>query len=154
MKHYALSVVLILLVAPGLSQGADWTQFRGPGGLGVSHEQGIPVKWSSGENIAWQTKLPGPGSSSPIALGNRVFLTCYSGYGLKANEGGGFACCQDAADCKLYFVNTRRKRHLRCSAQSSRRTSCHWLDVGIGRDRLRSAERGASAITSYVELNR
>jgi hypothetical protein len=55
--------------------------------LGVSHEQGIPVKWSSAENIAWQAELPGPGSSSPIVLGNRVFLTCYSGYGLKANEG-------------------------------------------------------------------
>lgn len=67
--------------------GGDWTQFRGPHGLGVSEEKGLPVRWSSTENIVWKVDLPGPGASSPIVLGNRVFLTSYSGYGLKPSEG-------------------------------------------------------------------
>lgn len=31
--------------------------------------------------MKWKTALPGPGSSSPIIIGDRVFVTCYSGYG-------------------------------------------------------------------------
>jgi len=69
-----------------LSAG-DWTQFRGPGGLGISDETGVPVTWSATENIAWKVDLPGPGASSPMVLGDRVYLTCYSGYGLEPNKG-------------------------------------------------------------------
>ena len=63
--------------------GADWTGFRGPGGAGVSGETGLPTTWSSTENIVWRTKLPGPGSSCPIVVGKRIYLTSYSGYGLQ-----------------------------------------------------------------------
>jgi len=68
--------------------GADWTEFRGPGGLGTSAEKGLPVKWSSRDNIVWKTRLPGPGTSSPVTLGNRIFLTCYTGYALEAGKPG------------------------------------------------------------------
>lgn len=67
--------------------GGDWTQFRGPGGLGISDEKGTPVKWSSTENVAWKAELPGPGASSPIVVGNRVYLTSYTGYGLEPAKG-------------------------------------------------------------------
>lgn len=66
---------------------ADWTQFRGQGGLGTSDQTGLPTTWSSTENIVWKAEMPGPGASSPITLGDRVFITCYSGYGLEPNEG-------------------------------------------------------------------
>lgn len=59
----------------------DWRQFRGPGGLGVADVSGLPVTWNSKSGVTWKTALPGPGSSSPIALGDRIYLTCYSGYG-------------------------------------------------------------------------
>jgi outer membrane protein assembly factor BamB len=42
----------------------------------------LPTKWSDKDNVAWKVKLPGPGSSSPIVWGNKVFVTCYSGYGI------------------------------------------------------------------------
>jgi len=86
-RSVAFGLILLawLSAAPALT--ADWTQFRGPGGLGVSREKNLPTHWSSSENIAWKVDLPGPGSSSPITLGDRVFLTCYSGYGLEPNEG-------------------------------------------------------------------
>jgi outer membrane protein assembly factor BamB len=61
--------------------GADWPGFRGPAGNGISDERGLPVKWSATENLVWKTKLPGPGASSPIVSGDRVFVTCWSGYG-------------------------------------------------------------------------
>lgn len=59
----------------------DWPQFRGPGGLGASDETDLPLEWSGTENLAWRRELPGYGASSPIALGDRFFVTCYSGYG-------------------------------------------------------------------------
>jgi len=71
---------ILLLAIPAL--GADWRQFRGPGGSGVSDETGLPTTWSAKENIVWRTKLPGLGTSCPIVVGKRVYLTCYSGYGL------------------------------------------------------------------------
>ncbi len=58
---------------------ADWPQFRGPQGMGVSRETRVPVRWSTDENIAWKAELPGGGGSSPILVGDRVFLTAYSG---------------------------------------------------------------------------
>ncbi len=82
-----LVATIILAFSTAMLSAADWTQFRGKGGLGISDESGLPLKWSSEENIVWKAVMPGPGASSPITLGNRVFITCYSGYGLKPNEG-------------------------------------------------------------------
>jgi outer membrane protein assembly factor BamB len=67
--------------------GADWSQFRGLNGSGTSSETGLPTTWSATENVVWRTKLPGPGTSSPIVVGRRVYLTCYSGYGLEPGKG-------------------------------------------------------------------
>jgi outer membrane protein assembly factor BamB len=67
--------------------GADWTQFRGPNGSGISSDKGLPTTWSSKENIVWRTKLPGPGTSCPIVVGKRVYVTSYSGYGLERGKG-------------------------------------------------------------------
>lgn len=82
LQSFALMAVLSTTVF-----GGDWTQFRGPGGLGISDDKGTPTKWSSTDNIAWKADLSGPGSSSPIVVGNRVYLTCYTGYGLEPSKG-------------------------------------------------------------------
>lgn len=80
----------VLMASISLSANDDWKQFRGPGGLGASDSQGLPTEWSDDQNLAWKTKLPGAGSSSPIALGDELFLTCYSGYG-EADQDGSLA---------------------------------------------------------------
>ncbi|MEX0585692.1 MAG: PQQ-binding-like beta-propeller repeat protein, partial [Pirellulales bacterium] len=67
---------------------ADWVRFRGPQGSGTSDERGLPQTWSDTENIAWKAELPGAGTSSPVIVGDRVFVTCYSGYGLDAADPG------------------------------------------------------------------
>jgi hypothetical protein len=103
MKRLSHNLLMIsgLLVASSAT-AADWKQYRGPGGLGTSHETGLPVKWSSDVNVAWRTELPGPGTSSPIVLGDRVYLTCYTSYGLKPNEG-------DKNDLMRHMVCVHRK---------------------------------------------
>jgi outer membrane protein assembly factor BamB len=75
-RHLVLLTPLLIALA-----GADWAQFRGPNGLGVSDEKGLPLKWTATENIVWKTPLPGPGASSPIVVGDRVFVTCFTGAG-------------------------------------------------------------------------
>ena len=60
--------------------GEDWPCFRGPGGMGVSTATGLPLEWDATTNVAWKTPLPGSGASSPIVLGDRIYLPCYTGY--------------------------------------------------------------------------
>jgi outer membrane protein assembly factor BamB len=74
---------LMLLFGLNVSVSAgDWARFRGPNGSGVSSDATpTPVEWSPDSNVRWKTPLPGEGVSSPIVIGDRVFVTCYSGYG-------------------------------------------------------------------------
>ncbi len=65
----------------------DWPQFRGPDSLGVSQVKNLPITWSDTENLIWKTAMPGGGSSSPIALDGKIYVTCYSGYGLGESRG-------------------------------------------------------------------
>lgn len=54
---------------------SNWWGFRGPGGNATSDSRMLPTTWSATENIAWKTPLPGRGHSSPIIVGDRIFLT-------------------------------------------------------------------------------
>jgi len=56
-------------------EAANWPQFRGPTGQGISTDKNTPLNWSATENIAWKTELPGESWSSPIVWGDRVFVT-------------------------------------------------------------------------------
>ena len=53
----------------------DWPQFRGPTGDGISDARGVPLTWSDTENVAWKVPVPGLGRSSPVVLGDRVWVT-------------------------------------------------------------------------------
>jgi len=59
---------------------ADWPRFRGTQGTGHSDAKELPVSWSQDENVVWKTPLPGAGASSPIVLGDHIYVTSYSGY--------------------------------------------------------------------------
>ncbi|MCA9056508.1 MAG: PQQ-binding-like beta-propeller repeat protein [Planctomycetaceae bacterium] len=67
---------------------AVWPRFRGPAGDGSSAATGLPLEWSASDHIAWKIPLPGPGASSPIVWGDRVYLTYYSGYFIPDQPGG------------------------------------------------------------------
>ncbi|MCX6915029.1 MAG: hypothetical protein NT167_18615, partial [Verrucomicrobia bacterium] len=53
----------------------DWPQFRGPHGDGTSAARNVPLTWSESNNIAWKVAVPGRGHSSPVVIGDRVWLT-------------------------------------------------------------------------------
>ena len=71
------AILAAILAATSLwdvCRGDDWSQFRGPGARGIA-SSAVPLAWSQTENLRWKTPLPGPGSSSPIVHGERVFVT-------------------------------------------------------------------------------
>lgn len=61
-------------------QAANWPQWRGPSGDGVSAERDVPVTWSE-DSLAWSVNLRGLGVSSPVVWGDKVFVTYQIGAG-------------------------------------------------------------------------
>lgn len=100
-----LSLMVSVALCSSLSLcHADWLRFRGPNGSGISPDSAAtPEKWSPTENIKWKLELPGPGVSSPIIVGDRIFVTCYSGYGLDRQNPG------DINDLKRHLVCVDRE---------------------------------------------
>ncbi|MCA9129848.1 MAG: PQQ-binding-like beta-propeller repeat protein [Planctomycetales bacterium] len=79
---------------------ADWNRFRGPNGTGIA-EGSAPTQWSPGENLKWKLPLPGAGFSSPIVVGNKVFVTSYTGSA--GNNLSRQLTCVDATSGKLLW---------------------------------------------------
>ncbi len=54
----------------------DWPWWRGPNRDGLADpDQSPPLAWSETENVLWKIAIPGRGHSSPIVVGDQVFLT-------------------------------------------------------------------------------
>jgi outer membrane protein assembly factor BamB len=72
---------LVILCLLSSARAADWPQFRGPGGAGVSEETGLPTTWDgpAGTNVCWKAELPGRGVSSPVVAGGQVYVTACDG---------------------------------------------------------------------------
>tara|TARA_R110001592_G_scaffold362745_2_gene678001 strand:- start:10911 stop:12140 length:1230 start_codon:yes stop_codon:yes gene_type:complete len=68
-----LSVVTCL--SPQTLSAEEWLEFRGPTGQGHSTEKALPVQWSPTEHVLWKTDVPGVGWSSPIVVGEKIYLT-------------------------------------------------------------------------------
>lgn len=112
MRPSHLLLVACLCAVPTLVQAEDWTRFRGPEGLAISDVQGLPAEWSMEKNLKWRTELPGPGTSSPIVVGDKIFLTSYTGYGVSEDEPGDqdelkrHVVCLSKADGKILWTKT------------------------------------------------
>ncbi len=77
MRHPAYHLLRMVLLL-GFVQAAiaePWPLFRGPDGSAQSEATTIPATWTT-DDYNWRVKLPGTGHSSPVILGNRVFVTC------------------------------------------------------------------------------
>lgn len=72
-----VALCTLVLVATCDAKAHQWPGFRGPRGSGVADGSHLPVTWdaSTGRNIAWKTAIPGFAHSSPIAWGDRVFVS-------------------------------------------------------------------------------
>ncbi len=84
----ATLVSCLCAVMAGNVQAGDWRQFRGENSNGRADDSDVPVRWSESKNLLWRTLMPGPGSSSPIVTGEKVFVTSYSGYGVDPGNPG------------------------------------------------------------------
>src|SRR5687767_14845890 len=81
----------------GVSTAGDqWTEFRGPGGQGHSDSVGLPREWDETKNVVWKTAIKGQGWSSPVVLGNQVWLTTSTPNGKEL-----FAICVDRESGKI-----------------------------------------------------
>lgn len=74
-----LLAVALGLVGPGIGVAADWPEFRGPLGRGVTPATLARTTWSDAEGVAWKRDLPGRGASSPIVVNDLVVVTASSG---------------------------------------------------------------------------
>jgi len=70
MKRFALALLLC-----ASASASDWTRFRGPNGTGVSDDKGVPVRWTGNEKTVWKIPLPGLGHSSPVIVGDELYIT-------------------------------------------------------------------------------
>ncbi|HWN97596.1 MAG TPA: PQQ-binding-like beta-propeller repeat protein [Methylomirabilota bacterium] len=108
-----LRFVLLLVLASRCESApiasSDWPQFRGPTASGRSDAKGVPLTWSDDKNVVWKTALPGPGASSPIVHGNRIFLTCFTAFATSSREPGDMSdlkrhlLCLNLADGKIIW---------------------------------------------------
>jgi outer membrane protein assembly factor BamB len=78
MIGHRVAIALVGLLADAASAG-DWPQFRGPNMAGIAYDRGLPDHWGPKEKVRWTATLPGRGVSSPIVVGDRIFLTACSG---------------------------------------------------------------------------
>src|SRR5437868_14843743 len=72
----SISAAFVLLVVS--ASAADWPQWRGPDGTGVSQEKGVPIVWHEQRAIVWKCPLPELGTSSPVISGDAVFATTHT----------------------------------------------------------------------------
>jgi outer membrane protein assembly factor BamB len=72
MRKLSLTLALGFVAA---TQAADWPAWRGPHHDGTCDETGLPVKWSATEGIAWKAELPDRGNSTPVVVGDKLFIT-------------------------------------------------------------------------------
>ena len=74
-----LVLISLVLIAGPLCEGSDWPQFRGPRARGLSTDESAPatpVRWDleTGENVLWNTEVPGLAHASPIVFEDRVYI--------------------------------------------------------------------------------
>jgi len=58
-----------------LQAQTPWPSWRGPFSNGTAEAGNYPSTWSEESHIAWKVPLPGRGASTPILLGERLFVT-------------------------------------------------------------------------------
>lgn len=85
-------------LVPGTSSANDWPQWRGPQRDGTSTEKGLLKQWpAGGPKLLWQVNEIGDGYSTPVVVGNRIYLM--SNHGME-NE---FVAALSTKDGKLIW---------------------------------------------------
>ncbi|MFV0268974.1 MAG: PQQ-binding-like beta-propeller repeat protein [Draconibacterium sp.] len=78
MKRFLITIpfVIVFLVLFSCSSNTqNWTHFRGSDMNGHANVEKAPLHWNDTENVVWEVPVKGVGWSSPVVLGNQVWLT-------------------------------------------------------------------------------
>ncbi|HLE21476.1 MAG TPA: pyrrolo-quinoline quinone, partial [Vicinamibacteria bacterium] len=79
-RLYTLVLVVVLMTFLATRANAEnWPQWRGPSLNGVSGETGVPIRWSTTENVVWKLAMPAWSGSTPIIWEGRIFLNVAEG---------------------------------------------------------------------------
>lgn len=84
----ALAIAIVLVSGITGQSGAmpaednNWPHWRGPSRDGSSLETGLPIEWSTTDNISWSLELSVWSGSTPIIWGETIFLSVSDGEGL------------------------------------------------------------------------
>jgi len=70
----ALLGILVILAFHGECTAQEWPRFRGPNGSGIGNLSGLPEEIKESD-YSWKVLLPGPGHSSPVLWGEKLYLT-------------------------------------------------------------------------------
>lgn len=75
LKPATLAALWIGFLATNAPATANWPQFRGPNASGISDDP-APLTWNvqTGENIRWQTPIPGLGHAGPVIWENHIYI--------------------------------------------------------------------------------
>ncbi len=103
---------------PALSSTTDWPWWRGMNRNGLAAESNAPPsKFSNEENVKWKTAIPGRGHSSPIVVGNAVYLTTADEqqqiHSVIAYDKGTGKTALDTADKSWRFSRTQSPKEYR-----------------------------------------
>lgn len=69
-----LVTTALITVSLAFAGAGDWPNWRGPASDGMARGD-APLRWSDTENVKWKAEIPGRGFSSPVAWGDRLFVT-------------------------------------------------------------------------------
>lgn len=69
-------LALFTLANPAIA--SDWLEYRGPQADGHAAGANLPIHWSEQQNVQWKTPIPGKGWSTPVVLGDQIWLTTAS----------------------------------------------------------------------------
>lgn len=71
----AIAALCFCCSAVPATRSADWPQWRGPQRNGTSTESGLLKQWpAGGPKLLWQVNDIGDGYSTPVVVGNRIYL--------------------------------------------------------------------------------
>ncbi len=75
LEPLAAAFLVFVFVAAASAAESDWRQWRGPNFDGTSAETGLPLVFGPSQNVVWKTPMAGRSGSTPIVVGDRIFLT-------------------------------------------------------------------------------
>ena len=132
-RTYTLVLIFVLALTSFATRATaeNWPQWRGPSLNGVSGETGVPINWSTTENVTWKLGLPAWSGSTPIIWEDRIFLNV-------AEDGNLYLWCLDREDGSILWKQflsdgDRKQQKQNMSSPSPVTDGQHvWIMTGTG----------------------